>query len=102
MFHKLDNYETHVKTCEEGERMLVLPGKYYRDTKSIFEKLAEYVITTHDPYFAYFAVNNYAVADSWSPGTAPYCLLNYFKNLLIWHKYVLTHGGPYFRTWIRN
>ena len=51
MSHRLDKCETHVKTCWEGERMLVFPGKYYRDIKSIYDKLAEYEITTNDPYF---------------------------------------------------
>ena len=46
--------ETHVRTCGEEERILVFPGKYYRDAKSIFDKLTEYGITTNNPYFDYF------------------------------------------------
>ena len=56
LFNRINNYQRHVATCKGGHTQLKFPGKYYKDGKTIFDKLEEFGIKIEDPYFEYFAV----------------------------------------------
>ena len=59
LFNRIDNYQRHVATCKGGHTLLKFPGKYYKDDKTIFDKLEEFGIKIEDPYFEYFALYDY-------------------------------------------
>ena len=59
LFNKIDIYQRQIASCKGGHTQRKFLGKYYKDEKTIFDKLEKFGIKIEDLYFEYFAVHNY-------------------------------------------